>query len=115
MTPHFEGGIFSESAMPMNVDVQVNAKTSSVVVFAADSSFIFHLDPCFVDLGLDPPCHLLEPSNLPWYFQIYHSSHRACMISCFSYVPYSSWLEPVSLTLSVQLSYPLWHDVQLLQ
>ena len=47
MTPHFEGGIFSESAMPMNVDVQVNAKTSSVVVFAADSSFFFPLDPCF--------------------------------------------------------------------
>ena len=51
MTPCFEGGIFSESATPTNVNVQVNAKTSSVVVFAADSSFFFPLDHCFCWFG----------------------------------------------------------------
>ena len=47
MTPRFEGGIFSESAMPTKVDVQMNTNTSSFVVFAAESSFFFPLDPCF--------------------------------------------------------------------
>ena len=51
MTPCWEGGIFRESATPTNVDVQVNAKTSSVVVFAADPSFFFPLDPCFCWFG----------------------------------------------------------------
>ena len=51
MTPRFEGGIFSESAMPTNVDVHLNAKISSVVVFAADSSLFFPLDPCFCCFG----------------------------------------------------------------